>query len=233
MKLTESHIQRLYKFTREHFVYHYDVQTELVDHLANDIEQIWVAQPHLKFEKARDISFKKFGVFGFMDVVEKKQKAMNKHYRKILWRFTKEWFTMPKIITTGLIFMLFFIVLQLKHSFLILGTSFFILAGYDVFLFVKEKIKNKRKEKKQSEKKWLLKEMIGESRRGFSVISFINIFNIINILDLDFYTLPLFVIAILAFAATFTCIIYHVSWAVLPSKAEELLIENYPEYKMV
>ena len=41
MKLTENQIEALYKFTRQHFVYHYDVQTELVDHLANDIEQIW------------------------------------------------------------------------------------------------------------------------------------------------------------------------------------------------
>ena len=41
MKLTEIQITNLYQFTRQHFVYHYDVQTELVDHLANDIEGIW------------------------------------------------------------------------------------------------------------------------------------------------------------------------------------------------
>lgn len=41
MKLTPEQIQELYKFTRQHYVEHYDVQTELVDHLANDIEQIW------------------------------------------------------------------------------------------------------------------------------------------------------------------------------------------------
>ncbi|WP_320240732.1 hypothetical protein [Tenacibaculum sp. 1B UA] len=40
MKLTDQHIEQLYKFTRQHYVEHYDVQTELVDHLANDIEQI-------------------------------------------------------------------------------------------------------------------------------------------------------------------------------------------------
>ena len=32
MKISENHIEQLYKFTREHFVYHYDVQTELVNH---------------------------------------------------------------------------------------------------------------------------------------------------------------------------------------------------------
>jgi len=55
MTLTEEHIDQLYKFTRKHFVEHYDVQTELVDHLANDIEQIWIDQPKLSFEEARDL----------------------------------------------------------------------------------------------------------------------------------------------------------------------------------
>ena len=69
MKLNKSHIQELYKFTRKHYVYHYDVQTELVDHLANDIEDLWLAQPNLSFQDARDASFKKFGVFGFMELL--------------------------------------------------------------------------------------------------------------------------------------------------------------------
>ena len=34
MKLTEAHIEELYAFTRKKYVEHYDVQTELVDHLA-------------------------------------------------------------------------------------------------------------------------------------------------------------------------------------------------------
>ena len=63
MKLTETHIQGLYKFTRKHYVYFYDVQSELVDHLANDIEDIWQAQPNLSFQDARDTSFKKIWYF--------------------------------------------------------------------------------------------------------------------------------------------------------------------------
>lgn len=100
MKITASQIQELYKFTRQHYVYHYDVQTELVDHLGNDIEEFWKENPKLTFEQARDKSFKKFGIFGFMDVVESKQKQMNKRYWKIIWRFAKEWFTIPKILVT-------------------------------------------------------------------------------------------------------------------------------------
>ena len=46
MELTEEQIHELYKFTKKHYVEHYDVQTELVDHLANDIEQVWVEYPN-------------------------------------------------------------------------------------------------------------------------------------------------------------------------------------------
>ena len=101
MKLTETDIKELYKFTRQHYVYFYDVQTELVDHLANDIENIWIEKPNLSFEQARDISFKKFGIFGFMDVVESRQKAMNKRYFKTtLGVSQKNGLRLPKIMLT-------------------------------------------------------------------------------------------------------------------------------------
>jgi hypothetical protein len=191
MKLTEQQIQQLYKFTRQHYVEHYDVQTELVDHLANDIEQIWTEQPHLSFEQARTISFKKFGVFGFMDVVEKKQKLMNKRYWNILWRFVKEWFTLPKIILTTLIFLLFFSIFQFTYATEIIFVSLLILVIFDFYYLFKNRAKRKRNKMKK-EKIFLLESMIGQTRNGFSIMTFVNVFNIINITDLNFNSLSFF-----------------------------------------
>ena len=78
MKLSAEQIERLYQFTRQHYVEYYDLQTELVDHLANAIEEQWQQNPKLSFEEALQIEFKKFGVFGFMDVVEQRQSVLNK-----------------------------------------------------------------------------------------------------------------------------------------------------------
>ena len=50
MKLTAEQIEQLYVFTRQHYVEYYDLQTELVDHLANAIEQQWESNPKLTFE---------------------------------------------------------------------------------------------------------------------------------------------------------------------------------------
>lgn len=125
MKLTEQNIGNLYKFTRQHYVEHYDVQTELVDHLANDIEQIWDKNPTLSFEQARDISFKKFGIFGFMDVVDQKIVQLNKKYFKLILSFVKQWFMLPKIILTFCIVVLFYLLQQIPNAYYIYTGIFF------------------------------------------------------------------------------------------------------------
>jgi hypothetical protein len=232
MKLTKTHIEELYKFTRKHFVEHYDVQTELVDHLANDIEEIWVTQQHLSFQEARDKSFKKFGIFGFMDVLENKQKAMNKRYRKILWRFVKQWFTVPKIVTTSIIFLFFFVTLQLKFSEYFLFGVLALLIIYDVvnLSINRKKLKTKKKKK---EKVFLLESMIGETRNGFTGITLINLFNIVNLTKFDFSNLEIYWVTLIAGIVTLLCITFYVITYVIPQKAEELLEETYPEYKLV
>ena len=50
MKLTQQQIDRLYQFTRQHYVEWYDLQTELVDHLANAIEAQWQENPKFRLK---------------------------------------------------------------------------------------------------------------------------------------------------------------------------------------
>jgi len=40
-KLTGKQVEELYAFTQKHYVPYYDLQTELVDHLSNGIEEQW------------------------------------------------------------------------------------------------------------------------------------------------------------------------------------------------
>ena len=232
MKLTKTHIEELYKFTRKHYVYHYDVQTELVDHLANDIEQIWVTQQYLSFQEARDKSFKKFGIFGFMDVIEAKQKQMNKRYSKILWRFFKEWFTLPKIVITTTLFLTLFFILKIPFSEYVLMGSFLVLIMYDMIVLYKSR-KNQKKQKNKEEKVFLLEAMIGTSKNGFTGLALVNLFNFINLTDVSFSSLENHWLLLVSFSATIVIILFYLITYVIPKKAEELLQETYPEYKMV
>jgi len=229
MKLTNQHIKELYKFTRQHYVEFYDVQTELVDHLANDIEQIWKDKPHLTFEEARDIAFKKFGVFGFSTVVSQRQKAMNKKYNKILWGFTKEWFRLPKIIIT--LSSMYFLFLLFRSS---IGEYVYyaLLTFFFGFLILKyrqlRKISKERFQK--TNKKWMLEHMIYTATSANILPMFPNIFNSIHAakhLDNNYITLIVSVLFVIAF------LVGHITLVVIPKKGDKLLEETYPEYKLV
>ncbi|PQB08535.1 hypothetical protein BST83_16450 [Polaribacter filamentus] len=232
MKLTENQIDELYKFTREHYVYFYDVQSELVDHLANDIEEIWVDKPKLSFEDARDTSFKKFGIFGFMDVIDAKQKAMNKRYWKIILRFAKEWFTVPKIVITISVFFIFFMLLQIQYSEYIFLATLLILITLEMRIVYFVRKQHKKKEAKK-EKIFLLESMIGDTKNGFTGFTFVNLFNTFNLTGSDFSSLNMYWVLIISVVLTLLCILFYVSNYIIPQKAEELLHETYPEYKLV
>ena len=87
MKLSKDQIQELYTFTRKRLVEHYDLQTELVDHLANGIEAHWVTNDKVPFKEALANEFKKFGHFGFRSIIKKRKKVMLKKYRSLIFRF--------------------------------------------------------------------------------------------------------------------------------------------------
>ena len=229
MKLTSENIEQLYKFTRQHYVEHYDVQTELVDHLANDIEQIWKENPALSFEKARDISFKKFGIFGFMDVVEEKQQQLGKKYRTVLWGYVKEWFQFPKIILTASIFAFYFFCLQFKAGLYLCFVSLCVLAIFDVYL-VNKLQKQAKKRFLKNNKKWMLEDYI------FNVASFGGIMvasNIPHFINQTIRQTPTSTVAFfIAFLLTLTIIYSYIVLVIIPKKAEQLLEDYYPEYKI-
>ena len=228
MNLNNQHIEQLYTFTRQHFVEHYDVQTELVDHLANDIEQVLENKPTLTFEQARDVSFKKFGVFGFMDVVEEKQKQLNKKYYKIILSFVKDWFRLPKLIATITLFFFFYTLLTSNlSSIYFMGIWVLYIAYLSIKLYQLKKEVIKRK--KKSGKLWLLEDFIfkqGAANAALIPIYTFQLFiNIEGIANFEWYTAtPI---------ALVSSIMIIVGYIVLPQKAEKLLEKHYPEYKLV
>ena len=94
--LTTQQIDELFAFCRRHYVQHYDVQTELVDHLANAIEEKIQHNNRLSFERALDEVYAGFGYKGFAGVVEAKMNAINKQSQRMRWYYFWSYFTWPK-----------------------------------------------------------------------------------------------------------------------------------------
>jgi hypothetical protein len=207
-------------------VEYYDLQTELVDHLANAIELEWESNPTLSFESLLNKEFKKFGVFGFMDVVEKKQMAMNKIYNKLVWGHFKTFFKLPQIIGT---LVSIFLVFQLLNSFAI---SHDIAAGLALLLLISFWVglirmnKKRKKVAKENGKKWLLNEIIYgySSLAGMSYLPiqlFLNFEN--NSSQMMLLFMSLFIVSIV--------IIEYIIFFIIPSKAQDYIEKTYPEYQ--
>ena len=229
MKLTANQTDQLYKFTRDHYVEYYDLQTELVDHLANGIEKRWESNPKLSFEDALNAEFKQFGIFGFNDVIEKHNTALTKKYFKIILRFMREYIKLPKIIGTLCAILAVFYIIRYVES-----SPWIIIAGYIMLLlYITYKtilIGSKYKKRKEiTGKRWKLEEMISLTGDAtFIWYNFTNLLLVINFPFMHYYWVQLLMAILLVVLA----LVMYIVGAIMPEKAEELLRETYPEYEL-
>ncbi|WP_166960049.1 hypothetical protein [Yeosuana marina] len=229
MKVNQEQIEDLYTFTRKHFVEWYDVQTELVDHLANGIEEQWEQTPHLSFEEALKIEFKKFGVFGFSEIVEKKTNALEKYYRKEAWKLLKEYFKLPKIIATSFSIWMLFKILQLFNNKEYIVVFLMIGVACVYFFYILKELKRIKKINKQTGKKWLFENVIAQLG---GLIHFLNIGIYMPLINFDRQWDTL---ALLSFSTCFVVyiLLLFVSIKVVTPRLKEKLSKEHPEYKLL
>jgi len=135
--LTEKEINQLFEFCAKHYVSHYDVQVELVDHLASAIEEKWKENPALSFQDVLNSGYKEFGIYGFSKIKQMKEKELKRKYFNLRNRYIREFFRLPKIllaiaITAALSF-LFSLSDDKVLTYLVLLVIY--LVGLSVFLF--------------------------------------------------------------------------------------------------
>lgn len=224
LKVSQEQIEQLYVFTRKHFVDYYDLQTELVDHLANAIEQKWQEQPKLSFDDALKAEFKKFGIFGFTTLVERRQLALTKKYNRLLWAYFKEFFKLPKILLT----LALVIGLVMCHRAIHPVMFEVVIVGSVIFALIKilwMGVHYKKKVKRTGQR-WMFEEII--TRCGGAGFFAYLPYNITRFFPEGNYPVA---VQWIAAALIVAFILYeYVILFVIPSKIEEHLKETYPEY---
>lgn len=229
MKVNQDQIQQIYTFTQKHYVDWYDVQIELVDHLANGIENQWESTANTSFDDALIIEFKKFGIFGFQDLVEEKTKALNKQYRKQVWLYLRQFFTLPKImITLFCTYVLYSVMHLLDNKDPLLVSIIIGILSVHIFHVVKFKTAINKREKLTG-KKWLFEN---------SIIQF---GGLIHVLNIGIWFQPLFhsnrqwttksELVVSIFIVLYTLILY-VSSVIIPKKLKEKMSKVYPQYNV-
>jgi len=98
--ITSEETEKLFAFCRRHYIAQYDLQVELVDHLATAIEEQWQENPEISFDTALSGTFKKFGISGFSKIKAQKQKELARKYNRLYWKFFLDFYRWPKILMT-------------------------------------------------------------------------------------------------------------------------------------
>jgi len=134
-QVTEDQITDLFAFVRRKRVRFYDLQVELVDHLATGIERIWAKEPEVSFETARDRVYREFGITGFAHVVDARMQSITKQVWREAWSFLLLQLQYPNILRTFLVCLIMSNVLVLTENpnFLSLALLFalvFFFVGY-------------------------------------------------------------------------------------------------------
>lgn len=102
-KLSDSQVAQLFEFTEKKLVHWYDLQIEMVDHLASGIENEMLSSPDLTFDSALAKIYKSFGLFGFAKIVQERQAQLAKAAKKMWWSELRTIFHWPEIILFTLI----------------------------------------------------------------------------------------------------------------------------------
>jgi hypothetical protein len=138
-KLSSEQIDNLFEFCEFHNVRYYDVQIELVDHLASAIEKLWETNPELPFEEAVYVVGEQFnieagfhatsdsllppiagthfsGESGFEIIKEAKENELRRKYDRLQWKYIQEFFRLPKIILTIAVTLVIFFIFKFSEN---------------------------------------------------------------------------------------------------------------------
>lgn len=111
-QLSKEEVAKLLQFVKTKHVRFIDVQFEIVDHLATQIEELQTEDESLSFEKALSIVYKRYPITGFLKLVENRTAAMNQYWRMVYRKYLLAYFKLPKLILTVLLFVSFISLFQ-------------------------------------------------------------------------------------------------------------------------
>jgi hypothetical protein len=229
--ITPEETEKLFAFCRQRFVYHYDLQVELVDHLGSSIEQQWNENPEISFEAALLNTFKKFGISGFSKIKVQKQKELARKYNRLLLKYFLEFYRWPKMLMTLAGTMALFTLLRIVENIAWVIVPYFallVIASMFFFYFVAPK---KLKIQTVPGKKFMLLEYVNQIQ--LTVVLFsqtpIAAYNISRFLHVHSINQP-WVLLLISFLIISLNIILYAQFFYVPEKIKEHFKEQFPEF---
>lgn len=119
--LDQKQIKHLSRLIEMKGVNYYDVNMELTDHIACEVESL-INETELEYMKAVKKVFLRYDRFHFMRIEEQKSKELAKKGRQAVWKGFVNYFSIPKVILTISIFILIVFLLKTLGAAMIMYT---------------------------------------------------------------------------------------------------------------
>ncbi|WP_167614174.1 hypothetical protein [Maribellus sediminis] len=228
--VTQEETTELFKVCENYGVFFYDVQIEIVDHLASIIEEQWKKNPELEFKQAQKNAISSFGKNNFTKMVRTKEKEVNRKYNLLLWKYLLEFYKWPKILLTFVLTLGVFIVFQTTSqtkSILLIysGIILVLFTIYLFFIFPKIKISGKTGKmfllaSRQSQSMYLIIILLQLPNLIHSLFNWIKIESVENKM----------LLAALSFFLVGASILLYANMFFLPKKIKQHFTEQFPEF---
>jgi len=109
--LNKKQITHISKLIEKKGVNYYDVNLEMTDHVASEVEEMMFVDG-IDFLIALKQVFSRYGRFHFMKIEEEQTKKIQKQSLKQSWKSFVQFFTLPKILITVALFIFFQFLLE-------------------------------------------------------------------------------------------------------------------------
>ena len=145
-KLNKEQVEILFDFVKSKYVRYIDIQHELVDHLASDIEIEMEDNKELSFSTALQKAYSKFPITGFSTVVSQRESAMNRYWMKsIFLEFAYKGGLPFLIILTGMTFLNYQLIMSFGTIVFYILLIFILLSGYGSIIGLRSIIKSQKR----------------------------------------------------------------------------------------
>lgn len=234
-KLTQLQIQELFAFCRKKGIKHYDLQIELVDHLASSIEQKWLEKPELSIAEALPEAYKQFGIYGFSKFQEIKEKSLRRKYTRLQWQYIGEFYRLPKIIATIAISLLLFFAIKSASNLTLFGLVFLVIYAFALLIYFVVFSKKKSSLELTTGKSFLQIDYLHSVQGSMFAVGFIP-FNLLTITSIaikefHFSQMGISILELLtSFFITFFIYVMIAMFFYLPQRIKADFIREYPQF---
>ena len=234
-KLSEIQIIELFAFCKKKGVKHYDLQIELVDHMASAIEQRWDEDPDLSFAEVIPSAYRQFGIYGFSKFQIIREDALRKKYKRIQWQYIGEFYRLPKIIMTIAISLSLFTTIRLSSNLIVLSLILLGIYAMSLLVYFLFFYKNKSRIELTTGKSFLQLEYLKSIHGTLLSVGFLpfNLLIVNSVLIREFqfsHTCIYFMELLTSFLITLFVYVMIAMYSYIPQLIKEDFIHEFPQF---